>query len=310
MIHILSPTTPGELVTAVPRLAPGATHRATAQLWRPGGKPVNVARFCARMGVSVRLVAVADERGSKALQSDPDLLAAGSTIELFASGVPARTDIVIAEADGRGTVVNGTGPSTAPDVLNGALEHLVAPVTIGDFVVLAGSLPAGASTDLYARGIAAARASGGQVVVDLSGPWLREALSARPDVLKLTVDELAQAVDARPATAWAEGPRLVTGVRSLIVTAGSRGARLWTRGRRWTVTPPTLVPINPTGAGDAVTAGLVSALAAGASLEDALLEAMAWGAAKVRELDFTLDPSIVAEVRGQVRSVTRAIAPG
>jgi tagatose 6-phosphate kinase len=132
-------------------------------------------------------------------------------------------------------------------------------------------------------------------------------LPAGPDVLKLTADELADGIVVPPGRAWTHGSRLVPSVRELIVTAGPRGARAWTDGRRWTVSPPTQVAVNPAGAGDALTAGLVSTLAAGASLVDALREAVAWAAAKVRELDFRVDPRVVAELRGQVTSAAQAI---
>jgi len=305
VIVVFSPTTAHELIVDVPRLVPGEVHRARRALERIGGKGVNVARFCGRLGVAVRLVAIADESGAEALAHEPDLALA--TLQIVPSGVHARRDVIVVEERGRATVVNGMAPGPALAVVEAAVSHLLGNLRPGDLLVLTGSLPPTAPADLYARLIGAAQDVGARSILDASGAWLRAALPAAPDVVKVSIVELADARDVTPAAAWADGREVAPEPGALIVTAGRRGARLWSEGDRWTVVAPRQIPVNPIGAGDALLAGLCGRLSTGDCLADALADGVAWSAAKVREFDLDLDPALAGSLRPEVSIVRRAI---
>ncbi len=304
MIVVFSPNTAHEVIVGVPKLVPGAVLRAQRAVERIGGKGVNVARFSGRMGVGVRLVAITDDAGHEALSDEPDLGLA--TIQVVPSGVRARTDVIVVDGDGRATVLNGTAPALAPAVVERATARLLDGLASGDLLVLTGSLPAGASVDLYASLIGSARRVGARTLLDASGGWLHAALRAIPDVVKVSTAELAAARDLTSANAWARGRDAVPEPSALILTNGRRGARLWTDDGRWTIAAAPQEPVNPIGAGDAVCAGLVVQLAAGATLPEALAEGVAWGAAKVREFDLAVDPSLARSLRSGVNVVRRA----
>src|SRR6186713_2443005 len=123
MIHVFSPNTAHEVILGVPRLAAGDVHRATKGHRRVGGKGVNVARACGRMGVPVRLVAVADARGADELAHEPDL--AASTLEVVPFAGHARTDVIVAEDGGRATVVNGIAEPVPEGLVERAAERLL-----------------------------------------------------------------------------------------------------------------------------------------------------------------------------------------
>ncbi len=307
MIVVFSPNTAQELIVGVPRLAPGAVHRATRAIERIGGKGVNVARFCGLMGVGVRLVAVTDDAGQRALMEDPDLALA--TIEVVPSGVRARTDVIVVEPTGRATVLNGTAEGPVATVIGSAVEQITEGLGPEDLLVLTGSLPAGASADVYPRLIKEARARGAMTLLDASGAWLRAALPAGPDVLKVSAQELADAREVSPAEAWRDGRIVAPEPGSVIVTAGPRGARLWSDDTRWTVAAPRVAPVNPIGAGDALMAGLCAGMAAGSSLPEALAQGVAWAAAKVQDFDLSFDPGVARALRPGVRVVRRTSRP-
>lgn len=304
MIVVFSPSTAHELILDVSRLVPGEVHRASRAVERIGGKGVNVARFCGRMGVAVRLVAIADQPGAFALTHEPDLALA--TVQIVPSGVRARTDVIALEASGRATVLNGTAPGPDPAVMGTATDLLLDGLRPGDLLVLTGSVPVGSPPDLYARLVHAVRDLGARSVLDASGAWLRAALPAAPDVVKVSVAELAGARDVPLAAAWSDGRAAAPEPASLIVTAGRRGARLWSDGSCWTVAAPSQIPVNPIGAGDALMAGLCGRLSFGGSLVDALADGVAWGAAKVRDFDLSLDAELARSLRAGVRVVRRA----
>ncbi len=304
MIVVFSPNTAHEVIVGVPRLVPGAVLRAQQAVERVGGKGVNVARFCGRMGVGVRLVAIADEAGQQALVDEPDLALA--TLQVVPSGVRARTDVIVVGRGGQATVVNGMAPALTAAVVEGATALLLDGLEAGDLLVLTGSLPAGAPVDLYAALIRSARRVGARTLLDASGGWLRAALPAAPDVVKVSAAELAGARDVTTSAAWTRGREAASEPAALIVTNGRHGARLWTVDARWTIAAARQEPVNPIGAGDAVTAALGVRLAAGATLPEALAEGVAWGAAKVRDFDLAVDPSLAQSLRSGVSVVRRA----
>ena len=308
MIVVFSPNTAHELIAGVPRLVPGEVHRTTRAVERIGGKGVNVARFCGRMGVGVRLVAIADEAAHRALTDEPDLALA--TLQVVPSGVRARTDVIVVEPSGRATVLNGTAPGPSAAVMETAAAQLIDGLMPGDLVVLTGSLPVGTSAGLYPRLITEARARGAGSLLDASGAWLRAALPAAPEVLKVSAQELADSRAVTPATAWKDGRSVAPGPASVVVTAGRRGARLWSDGARWTVSTLSRVPVNPIGAGDALMAGLCCGMSRGTPLSEALADGVALAAAKVQDFDLSFDPEVVRALRPAVRVVRRAVARG
>jgi 1-phosphofructokinase family hexose kinase len=301
MIHVFSPNTAHEVILRVPRLAAGAVHRASEGHRRVGGKGVNVARACGRMGTPVRLVAIADAQGAAELAREPDL--ADSEVDMVPLDGQARTDVIVAEDGGRATVVNGVGDPLAAGIAEGAADRLVDALRTGDIVVLAGSLPRGAPADLYGAIVAEGRSRGARVIVDASGGWLRAALAAGPAVCKVNVHELADAFDREVRECWQQGGALMPAGCALVLSRAAAGARAWSEGRRCGVRVPAQPVASGVGAGDAMTAGIAAGLAAGSPLIDAVAQGAAWGAAAVRELDLTLDPAVARTITTQTRIV-------
>jgi 1-phosphofructokinase family hexose kinase len=301
VIHVFSPNTAHEVILGVPRLSAGRVHRATDGHRRVGGKGVNVARACGRMGVRIRLVAIADALGADELAQEPDL--DGCAMEVVPQPGRARTDVIVAEEGGRATVVNGISDPIPPGLAERAADRLLAAITAGDLVVLAGSLPRGAPTDLYSGIVSGSRARGARTIVDASGSWLRAALEAEPSVCKVNARELADALGRDVRECWRSGGALVPAASALILSRAAAGARVWSEGRRCTVRVPSQVVVSGVGAGDAMTAGIAAALMEGATLVEAAARGAAWGAAAVRELDLTLHPATAHAITRQVRVV-------
>jgi 1-phosphofructokinase family hexose kinase len=297
MIHVFSPNTAHEVILGVSHLKAGAVHRATDGHLRIGGKGVNVARACGRMGTPVRLVALADARGAEELAHEPDL--AGATVHVVPLVGRARSDVIVAEVGGRATVINGIGDPIPEGRAEEAADRLLAAVQARDIVVLAGSLPRGAPADLYGGIVAGVRARGGRTIVDASGTWLRGVLEAEPEICKVNVQELADALGRQVRECWQRGGALVPAGCALVLSRAMAGARVWSDGRRCAVRVPAQVVVSGVGAGDAMTAGIAVGLAEGAMLVDAVARGAAWGAAAVRELDLTLDPEVARAITAE-----------
>jgi fructose-1-phosphate kinase PfkB-like protein len=274
---------------------PGSVERAERQQVVPGGKAVNVARNCGRMGVPTRLVVLADAQLAEAMGQ---ALAAHVDLRLVASRTRSRTDVCLTTGDGVTTVVNGPPPSVASAEIEAALELLETSIDAGDVVVLAGRQLPGSVAPLL--GLVSRR--GGRLVVDVSGPDLPTCLDASPSIAKVNAAELsALSPDAAVSDARWAGRSLAPQPAELIVTDGERGLRAWLAdGRIVDVRPPHAREINAFGAGDAMTAGIVAALDAGRPTIDGLVRGTAWAAAAVECFGPEFDPDRARALESRV----------
>ena len=153
--------------------------------------------------------------------------------------------------------------------------------------MLSGSLPAGLAAGTYADLIGIATAGGVPSFLDTSGAALRGGVGARPALVKPNHGELADAVGrvlpwAGPAdlTAIVEAANELRarGPEAVVVSLGEAGLLAVTAEGSWlAATEP--VTGNPTGAGDAVVAGLAHGHVLGRSWPDRLGHAAALGSA-------------------------------
>lgn len=268
-----------EVVARVDALRPGRVHRTADTVAALGGKAVNVARFVRLMGADVRLVLLADAAIRNALAADRILGAVDAPVALIPSSSRSRLDLAIVDAAGDVTVVNGTAATAASAEVAAVETAALDQLAPGDVLVLAGSQPPGAEGSL-GRLVRGAAVRGATAVVDASGPWLRDALAARPPVVKVNREEAA-GIDAGD-------------VPVLAITEASEGIRARIDGETWRIAPPPhLGIVSSLGAGDAVTAGLAIGLAAGRRPLDALRLGAAMAAARLRHIEATLDPDEV-----------------
>jgi 1-phosphofructokinase len=264
----------------VASLARGALIRGTATRLDPGGKGVNVARALAEHQIKTRAVLpLGGPDGERLL----DLLTRAG-IDAVAVPVHAstRSNVSLVEPDGTVTKVNEPGARLSQAEIENVVEAVLTAATGADWVVLCGSLPPGMSTDVYGRIGTALKRGGTSVAIDTSGPPLREALAARPSLVKPNREELAEAA-GRPLSTLrdvleAANGLLAQGADAVLASLGPDGALLVERAGatygRSTVTSPR----STVGAGDAMLAGF---LAAGGKGAEAMRSALAWGAAAV-----------------------------
>jgi 1-phosphofructokinase len=145
------------------------------------------------------------------------------------------------------------------------------------------------------------------VIADLSSPRLDAVLSAEPDLVKLNDWELAEFVcgPVDPPGLLLSGARRLrdAGARSVLVTRGGEPA-LWLDGDAppRLVVPPRLERGMREGCGDTMMGAIAAQLAAGRSLEQAIVMGAGAGAANFLHAGLgTGERSTVEELAGQVR---------
>ena len=278
-IVVLTPNPAIDVTYNVAQQLTGSTVRVLQARRRAGGKGINVVQVLRQLGVS-------------ALAVQPLHGASGDAIrkQLADDGVPSVNIDAPYETRTTVAVVDGLEHPTLYAEPGGPLNaqawtHLTAAVSVhsepGGFLVVSGSFPPGSTPGQVASLVAAGRAAGACVIVDAEGPALLAAAGAHAHVVKPNEEELLTAtrttdLETGMAQLLARGAGAVIASRGAagLVLAGADGTRISQAG-----VPG--VAGNPTGAGDAATAGLVAALAEGADLPQALRRAAAVGAAAV-----------------------------
>ncbi len=264
----------------VDHLHPSGTTRVSTVAERPGGKAVNVARVLHRLGEPSRLVAPAG--GGTGDQLRQGLAAAGLDALLVDSGRPTRRTVTVVERDGAGptTLVEPASLDCWPDlvaVVETSLDEV-------DVLVISGSVPDGVPENGLAALVSAGRRHSLPVLVDTHGPWLLSALAAGATVVKPNAHELtAISGDDDPVRAARAMAR--SWGATVVASLGEDGVIAATPTGVWEARPAKVLAGNPTGAGDALVAGLARGLLrdplAASSPERMLHDAVALSAAAV-----------------------------
>jgi tagatose 6-phosphate kinase len=105
----------------------------------------------------------------------------------------------------------------------------------------------------------------------------------------------------RPAVLEAAGELRDAGAGAVVVSLGPAGLRAVTADGDWRAVPPAVAAVNPTGAGDAVVAGLTWGLVTGQPWPDRLRDAAALGTASaLAPVAGEFDPADYSRLRSNV----------
>jgi 1-phosphofructokinase len=246
---------------------------------QPAGKAVNVARILQTLGRPCTLTGLVGEaeRADFERSFDQTLV----RVRLLGLPAPTRRNVTLIDAEeGLETHIRDLGPeipAAALDALAGELDRLAAP---GVRMIFAGSLPRGLSPEVFQEMLTAVTRRGARVALDSSGPALDAVRRQSVWLIKPNREELA----ALAGQGTADASSLVRAARSLggqaevvLASAGSEGCFLIEAGVTWhaRLDAPTGPIVSTVGAGDALLAGYVEALARGLPGEDALRQAVA-----------------------------------
>jgi 1-phosphofructokinase len=264
----------------VEALARGEVVRALGVRVDPGGKGINVSRALATHGLPTRaVVTVGGAEGDHLVT-----LLRDTGIEIIPVPIRGaiRSNITVVEPDGTTTKFNEPGAQLCAEELAAVFSAVKNAVESADWLVASGSLPPGTPANVYADLVRWLAGSGTCVAVDTSGPALEAVLAAGPTLVKPNRDELAEVAGRRLVTIAdvieAASRLRDLGAGAVLASLGADGAVLVDGEGALHGRTPAALPQSSVGAGDAMLAGFLAGGGVGA---DALIEALAWGAAAV-----------------------------
>ncbi|MCP2055095.1 UNVERIFIED_ORG: 1-phosphofructokinase [Pseudomonas fluorescens] len=277
-----------DLTVRLAHLQPGAVNRSETLLTHAAGKGVNVAQVLADLGHEVTVGGFLGEDNPQAFDA---LIARRGFSDAFIR-VPGetRSNIKIAEQDGRVTDINAPGPQVSEQAQLALLNQLTLIAPGHAAVVVAGSLPRGVSAQWFQSLLVHLKSLGLKVALDTSGEALRAGIKAGPWLIKPNTEELAEALDcatdAIAQQAQAAERLHAQGVEHVVVSHGADGVNWFSPGTALHATPPKVSVASTVGAGDSLLAGMLHGLLSCDLPEVTLRRATAIAAMAVTQIGF------------------------
>jgi 1-phosphofructokinase family hexose kinase len=261
----------------IDRIELGSLHRPSHFVQVPGGKGLNVARAAAALGEAVIVTGLL--AGHAGNWIDQALAAEGVPHRFaWAASGETRASLSVAESDHRHLTEFYEAGTPVTEREWDAVEEIVAELLpTAAWIAMSGSVPPGSPDHAYARLVAAAHAKGVRSAVDARGPYLVDALSERPDLVKINAHEAGEllgnsveGVDGAHRAALEIRERAGGEGHAAVVTIGAEGAVL---------AEPDGTAVHgrldafghyPVGSGDSFLAGLLAGLHRGDTWQQAL----------------------------------------
>lgn len=291
-----------DYIVSVKDFRPGMTNRTSSELMLAGGKGINVSIVLGNLGIkSTALGFIAGFTGDEIVRR---LHNSGINSEFIKinDGI-SRINIKLKSIDG--TEINGQGPhidSSHIEQLMNRLRRLES----GDILVLAGSIPAGISDNIYKDIMDMLKDKGVQIVVDATSRLLTNVLEYKPFFIKPNQHELGDIFNVTLNTQEEVIPYALElkkmGAVNVCVSMGGKGAILVADdGNVYKAKSPDGILKNSVGAGDSLVAGFLSGWIEKKDYEYAFRKGVATGSASafserlatVREVNMLIDKVVI-----------------
>lgn len=246
-------------------------NRGFGELYRVGGKGLNVSRVLSIFGVKSRAIALLGGFTGDYIRDQFDR---DGNIEVLPVPVDGCNRINLKAAYGdRAICINGTGPYVSSDA-RARVIGLLGDVRDGDTVVISGSMMRGLEESFLAEAADTVRGRRAALVMDMetSGPDVLK--RCRPDLIKPNLYELGlltgREIMGTDDECNAIDMLLGEGIGAVLLSLGKDGAVYADGEVRMRLRHPDTVLINKTGAGDAMLAAFLAKREKGSSIEEAL----------------------------------------
>ncbi len=259
--------------------------RATRSSTSAGGKGVNISRFLSAFGMdNVAMGFVGGNTGHVVVRY---LQKKGVTTNFVWTHDETRINVVILESgrEHSPNLINERGPKITEAEVERFMRRYRRMAKRASWVVLAGSLPPGVDSGIYAELTTIAREGGAKVAISAGGDALTQALDACPYLVKPDTREhllLGGTSLTSTESIIAAGQHVIAcGAQMVVISHDVTGDIAITPDSVWEIktTVPTSLFKNLVGADDAFLGGIIYKLASEAPVEEVLRFGLAAGIA-------------------------------
>lgn len=278
MIYTLTLNTAVDMNICCDDILPARVNRTRSTEYCPNGKGVNVARVLHHFHQPVHIQGIFGGFTGNyivdALRED--------NLKVTPTWVDGPTRINIFINDGRQEykLVNPGSPVNA-DCRQQVIGHLQQ-LEAGDYLVISGSLPPGIDGEFYHDILRVCAQRGGEVILDISHPALRQLVARRPLLIKPNDEELAAVFGLGSGSHQQVRQSMAAlhraGARNVLLTLGARGLYFSSGTAIWFCNAPEVELVSSACAGDAALGAFLSRWLTGGRIDEALMLASATGA--------------------------------
>jgi 1-phosphofructokinase len=236
----------------------GAMNRAQSAFIEASGKGINVAQAAAKLGIPSLAIAPLGDVIGQAIGS----LLAEPNLELVRIAIAGASRCNFKLIDGaQMTEFNAAGPALDLMEWQTLETTLLKRIQPDSVVVLAGSLPRGVQSNVYAELTRKVQLRGARAVVDAEGSALELALRANPWLVKPNRVEAEMLLGTKIqdlSDAVAAARKIQTlGAQNVLLSLGGEGSIMLTKYSCFHASPPRVQVKNTVGCGDALLAGTI-----------------------------------------------------
>ncbi|API91985.1 tagatose-6-phosphate kinase [Virgibacillus pantothenticus] len=278
MIYTCTMNTAIDLYVAMEALQPNTVNRTYDEDYQPNGKGVNVSVMLKKMGIpNTALGFIGGFTGQFIKEELEKLGIATDFIEVEGN---TRINVFI-NANEEYKIVN-RGPVIHQQAVNQLLAK-IKKIPTKSTLIVSGSLPRGVEDQILVSIAKICNENDLKLILDSSSPAVLETLAYRPYLLKPNEEELAQLfgeeVSLSEEQMIAYGKELIQrGARHVIISRGEAGALYIDKQKIMKASSPKGKVVNTACAGDALLASYIAQTLSSASIDEALVYAVATGA--------------------------------
>lgn len=270
-----------DLAVTADSISFGTINKSSSETILAGGKGINVSTVLHHLGCeSVALGFIAGFTGN---EIDRMLISDGVKTD-FIRLPEGYSRINIKLKAQEETEINASGPDIPSEELSRLMDKLEG-LSEGDYLVLAGSIPASLPDTIYKDIMVALKDKGVCIIVDASRTLLVNVLEQRPFLIKPNNIELAEIFGVPSLNDKAEVIRYAKelqkmGARNVLVSMAGDGAVFVSEdGQELMSEAPSGTVVNSVGAGDSMVAGFLAGYIKSGSFSEALRLGIAAGSA-------------------------------
>lgn len=245
-----------------------------------GGKGINVSRALYRAGVdNLCYLLLGSEDGAEFVKPLQEM---GLHLLYRTVDGPVRVNYNVHSLEGE-TVIATDGPSVDAQMVHSIEQELSPLLSKGDVLSFNGRLSSRTDKDALMDMLARFGDRGVRLVLDSKSVNLRDVITLKPFLVKPNKDELEELFGVS-VNSVAELYRMMKvlsdgGVENVLVSLGSDGAALLCSEGFFVASAPSVTVVSTVGAGDSMIGGFLAAFERGASAQELLCSAIAFGSA-------------------------------